>query len=157
VDIINKERIRRSNHLPTFGCTVPKETNFPFFQPGSISFCIYNISRRFANRLQINIIDSCIHLHPTGIEHGAIQTVGRIILLFQCGNSQHFQRRDTDQRYAVTETQTFGYRYADTQSGIRSRTAADSYCIQLQSFFFGYRNSLFRINTQQSGVRRTFK
>ena len=32
VDIINKERIRRSNHLPAFGCTVPKETNFPFNQ-----------------------------------------------------------------------------------------------------------------------------
>ena len=124
-------RVRVVNGFQTLLSTIPKEIYGMLIQIGFIGVVIYHIGLYRSNFFQRTIEKLRIHLHSTGIQHGTQQRIFLLYLLAQQhGDTQQLERWNGNQLDRTPIANAFGHRYANSQAGIRTRSATHSYAIK---------------------------
>ena len=141
--------------LHAFLCTVSEEVHGVLFQVFLVCLFGHYVGTNLAYGFQCSVVYSGIHLHASGVQHRTQQGVLFWYLSQQHGHAEQLQCWYGYQLQVSSVADTFGHRYADAQSGIRTRTATYCYRIKRDGVIICKRESLVNHRAQTLGVVRS--
>ena len=129
--------------LHALGGSVAEEIDGVLIQVGPVGVGVNHISTRGAHLAQRTVINGCIYLHATRVNHGTQQcVVFNLDSAQQDGHRQQLECGDGNQGYIMAVADAFGHRYSDAKARVRPWSAAHRHVVEGDGMAVDERQSL---------------